>query len=272
MRRTLIGLSLAGLLAASGVALGQPSPAPASPAKPLPTGYLTAETWPAAALILPPAPATGSPREAQDQAVFKATRALQGGPRWSLAQNDVSSLPASMLRNFSCAVGVEMSAESNPRLAAMLSRMGIDAGKEVSSVKDVFKRQRPYVIAGEGDICVPKTDDLAASPDYPSGHTTWGWSVALFLAELAPDRATPILVRGRAFGESRVVCGVHSVSAIEAGRTNGAALMATWRGNPAFRADLEAARTELEAVRRTGAKPDAALCKAEAEQTARTPW
>ncbi|MFZ3007471.1 MAG: phosphatase PAP2 family protein [Phenylobacterium sp.] len=274
MRRILIGLSLTGALAAAGIALAQPVAvvAPAPTSRPLPAGYLNAQTWPDAAQILPPAPATGSAREAQDQAVFKATRALEGSPRWALAQNDVPSLPGAMLTDFSCAVGVQMSPEATPRLMTMLSRMGIDASRQVSSVKDVFKRPRPYLIAGEGAICTPKSDSLAASPDYPSGHATWGWAVALFLAELAPDRATPILVRGRAFGESRVVCGVHSVSAIEAGRLNGGAILATWRGNPDFRADLETVRAELEAVRKTSAKPDAAMCKVEAEQSARTPW
>ncbi|CAN5457451.1 phosphatase PAP2 family protein [soil metagenome] len=276
MQRILIGLSLTAVLAATGVAIAQPAPAPtavvAPTPKPLPSGYLTPQTWPDAALILPPAPASGSAREAQDQAVFKATRALEGGPRWSLAQNDVPSLPANMLKDFSCAVGVQMSPETTPKLMAMLSKMGIDASRQVSSVKDVFKRKRPYIIAGEGNICAPKSESLAASPDYPSGHATWGWAVALFLAEMTPDRATPIQVRGRAFGESRVVCGVHSVSAIEAGRTNGAALLATWRGNLTFRADMEGVRAELEALRKTGATPDAAMCKAEADQTAKTPW
>ena len=35
---------------------------------------------------------------------------------------------------------------------------------------------------------------------------------------------------------------------------------------------VEAVRAELEAVRKTGAKPDAAMCKIEAEQSAKTPW
>ncbi|MES2340117.1 MAG: phosphatase PAP2 family protein [Pseudomonadota bacterium] len=272
MSRVLIALSLTGALAVAGCAMIRPAPAPAPAPRALPTGYLTAQTWPDAAVILPPAPATGSPREAQDQAVYKASRALEGSPRWSLAQNDVPSLPANMLTDFSCAMDVQLSPQTTPRLMAMLSRMGIDASRQVSSVKDVFKRKRPYLIAGEGNICAPKSDSLAASPDYPSGHATWGWGVALILAEIAPDRATPILTRGRAFGESRVVCGVHSVSAIEAGRTNGAALVATWHGDPAFRADLEAVRAEIEAVRKAGAKPEAGACKVEAELTAKTLW
>jgi acid phosphatase (class A) len=176
-----------------------------------------------------------------------------------------------MLKDFSCAAGVQMSPETTPKLLAMLSKMGIDASRQVSSVKDVFKRPRPYIVAGEGAICAPKTDSLAASPDYPSGHATWGWAVAMFLAELAPDRATPILVRGRAFGESRVVCGVHSPSAIEAGRTNGAALFATLQGDPQFRADLEAVRLEVEAARR-GPPPAPGACAAEAALVAASPY
>jgi acid phosphatase (class A) len=175
-----------------------------------------------------------------------------------------------MLKTFSCAVGAELTSESAPKLTALLSRVGLDVGRQVASVKDVFKRKRPYLI-DEGSICVPKSEALAGSPDYPSGHATWGWAVGLILAELAPDRATPILIRGRAFGESRVVCGVHSPSAVEAGRTNGSAMIAALHGDPQFRADLEAARLEVEAARKAaGAQP--AACAAEVETLATPAW
>jgi acid phosphatase (class A) len=109
---------------------------------------------------------------------------------------------------------------------------------------------------------------LAASPDYPSGHATWGWIGGLILADLAPDRATPILVRARAFGESRAVCGVHSISAVDAARTNASAIHAVLQSDATFRADLEAARAELARARAGGPTPDVAMCKAEAELAA----
>jgi acid phosphatase (class A) len=269
MSRKFAGLAVGMILLGAGVAVAQQAPAPAAPM--LPKGYLTAAGWPDAAKILPPAPTTGSAREAQDQKVFTETRALQGGPRWALAQNDVPTMPAAMLRNFSCAVGADLTAEKAPKLVAMLTRVGMDMGGQVASVKDVFKRPRPYLIS-EGPICVDKVPALAASPDYPSGHSTWGWSVALILAELAPDRSTAILSRGRAYGESRVVCGVHSVSAVDAGRTNGAALVATLHGDPQFRADLEAARAELAALRQTPAAPETQSCSVEAELATKPAW
>lgn len=268
MRRTLMIMAGGAVLAAGGAAIAQQAAAPT----PLPavSPYLGPERWPDATKILPAAPATGSAREAQDQTVFKATRALEGQARWTLAQADVPTLPPAMLKTFSCAVGVELTPQNAPKLTAMLSKVGLDAGRQTAAGKDVFSRKRPYLI-DEGQICVPKSESLAKSPDYPSGHSTWGWSIGLILAELAPDRATPILTRARQFGESRVVCGVHSVSAVEAGRTNGASLVATLHGDPQFRADMEAARAELAEIRKAaGAAP--AACAVEAETLAKPAW
>ena len=236
----------------------------------LPLGYLAPASWPDAAKILTPPPTTGSAREAQDQSVFVATRALEGSPRWALAQNDVSSLPDAMLKNFSCAVGVDLTPQTSPKLNNMMTRIGIDAGRQVTGVKEVFKRPRPYLIT-PGNICVAKTDALAASPDYPSGHATWGWALGLILAEIAPDRATPILVRGRVFGESRVICGVHSPSAVEAGRTNAASLVAALHGNADFRQDLEGVRGEMAALRKS-APASTRACADEAALIAKAPY
>jgi acid phosphatase (class A) len=260
MKHAALGLSAVAVLLAGAAFAQQPT---------LPTGYLGPTKWPDAAKILPPAPVTGSPREGIDQAAYRGMRKLEGSPRWKLAQNDVPTAVPKMLENFSCSVGAQLSPQTTPRLAGLLSKVGLDSGQQVASVKDVFKRQRPYLIE-DGAICVEKSAALASSPDYPSGHVTWGWVVGLILTELAPDRSTPILVRARAFGESRAVCGVHSWSAVEAGRTNGAALYATLHGDAAFRSDLEAARAEIAAARKSAYAP--ATCAQEAELAAKTPW
>ena len=53
-----------------------------------PAGYLKSGAFDVLA-ILPPAPRSTDPRGVADRAIFKATRALQGSPRWALATNDV---------------------------------------------------------------------------------------------------------------------------------------------------------------------------------------
>jgi acid phosphatase (class A) len=96
---------------------------------------------------------------------------------------------------------------------------------------------------------------LRKDGSYPSGHTAIGWAWALILTEIAPDRADAILARGRAFGESRVVCNVHWHSDVVEGRFMGAAAVARLHADPAFRAELEAAISELAAARSRGLAP-----------------
>jgi acid phosphatase (class A) len=260
MRAARITLATALVLTLGGAVFAQTMPQP----------YLGPERWPDAGVILPQPPAVGSVKAAQEQAVFKATRALEGSPRWAMAQGDVPTAVTAMYRTYSCALGVELAPQSAPRLTALMSRVGLESGRQIASVKDVFKRKRPYLI-DKGAICVPASAELDASPDYPSGHSSWGWIWGLVLAELAPDRATHVLTRGRAYGDSRVVCGVHTPGAVEAGRTNGSALMAVLHGDAAFRADLEAARAEVAAARKA-AGPAPGACAAESELAAKSPY
>ncbi len=235
------------------------------------TPYLAGDRAPDTAAILPSAPLPGSVRAQADQAIFRQTRALEGSPRWTLAQNDVAEAVPAVLADFSCASQAKLGEVDAPKLAHILRRLRFDVVTAVNHPKALYDRKRPY-LQDAGDICVAKSPDLAASPDYPSGHATWGWAVGLILAELEPDRATAILGRARAFGESRVVCGVHSASAVEAGRTNAAALVAALHGDAAFRADMDAARGEMAALREKNPQQRTEACAAEAALTAKAPW
>ena len=85
----------------------------------------------------------------------------------------------------------------------------------------------------------------------------------LILTELAPDRAGPILRRGRAYGDSRFVCGAHNESAVEGGMLSASATMALVRTKPAFQQDLAAARAEIDRLRADPATPRPQGCAAE---------
>ena len=229
-------------------------------------GYL-GEAMPDTTPVVPPAPQPGSPRDEADRAIFKATRALKGTPRWDMAIVDVDE--RKIVSNMACALGAEASMFNSPKLTKVLLRVAPDLTQAVDRPKAFYSRKRPY-LTEEGEICVEKSEKLAASPDYPSGHASWGWAVGLILADLVPERAGPILQRARAFGESRVVCGVHNASSVEAGRVNGAAVVAALNSSAAFREDMEAARAELAALR-ARARPIAA-CDAEAAVLAQPAW
>ncbi len=267
-RGRFLALALAvGLLGAGQAALAQqvstaPRPDPMVPAQgPRFTGYLQPGGLDILK-VLPPAPVEGDTRYETDRRVFKDTRAWEGSARWKMASDDATAGPADMLRHFSCSVAVEMNPANAPKIMDVAQRATRDAGREMGIAKDHFQRKRPFWI-DDGNICRPRAE-LGDTYDYPSGHTTAGWTWALVLAQVAPDRASQILARGRSIGESRVVCGVHNASAVEGGRYTADAVMALVSANAEFRADVEAARLELAKLRQTGAKPDPARCEQEA--------
>lgn len=254
-----IALRVAGLGRAMALGL-LASGAPAG-AAPRFEGYLDARALETTSM-LPPAPSPGSPRDVADRAVFTATRVLEDGPRWRLARRDDDS--SRTLEALSCATGVLLTARNAPRTYALLGKVGEDAVRVTEAPKQAYRRPRPF-LRDDGPICIAKSEALRQSYDYPSGHSTWGWAVGLILAELEPDRADKILFRARAFGESRLVCGVHSFSAVEAGRVNASILVSALHGEAAFRRDLQAARREIGDARRRGPAPDPKVCKAEAD-------
>jgi acid phosphatase (class A) len=227
-------------------------------------GFLTPATLPNAISTIPPAPVAGEGRNDLDWKIFRETRALEGSDRWKLAQSDNSYLPADLVKDFSCSLGAELTAQNAPTLVTILGRTTLDAGMAAEAAKQLYRRTRPY-LHNEGNICIDKSDALSRSFDYPSGHGSLGWTASLVIAQLAPDKASAVLARGRAYGESRVVCGVHNMSAIEAARTNGAGVFAALQASPEFLEAMAMARQEIDAVRKSGAKPDAAWCAKEVD-------
>lgn len=235
-----------------------------------PVGYLAPAQLPQTTGVLPPAPQAGSARYEADRQIFKATRQLHGSPRWTLATSDAEGATPAMLRGFSCAVGVPLDAAQLPQLVNLLDRAGVDADHVNAPVKQANRRQRPFQI-DDGMVCQSKPQ-LAKSFDYPSGQATWGWTTGLILAELAPDRATDIDLRARAYADSRVICGAHNYSAIEAGAMNAAMVMAALHASPAFRQDVESARRELAGHRQAAAPIDGQQCAAERALISAAPY
>lgn len=234
---------------------------------PAESGYLS-QGEPDTVAVTPQSPAPGSVRDAADRAIFKATRSLQGSPRWALAQNDaVLTIPA-LLRDFSCAAGLDLTEQDAPALVLVWRRLYPDINAAYSAPKNLYRRPRPYM-RDDGPICVPRSKALDESYDYPSGHATFGWTWGLVLADLIPARAGSILARARAFGESRAVCGVHSASAVTEARTVGSSVFSAVQSSPAFQADMAAARRQLASL---PGSPPAPACQAQAALLAPTPW
>lgn len=213
--------------------------------------------------LIPPPPAPGSAAFALDVEVAQNTFALRDTPRFALAAADFELTVPHFIEVFSCALNTQITKENAPYLYNLLSRAFSDIGGSTYAVKNYYKRERPFQYNHE-PLAVPAARAfLEKDPSYPSGHTALGWGYALILTELAPDRENEILARGRAFGESRIVCNHHWYSDVVWGRFMGAATVARLHADPTFEADLAAAKVEYAALRAKGVPPTGD-CNAEA--------
>ncbi|WP_291921592.1 phosphatase PAP2 family protein, partial [Limnohabitans sp.] len=192
------------------------------------------------------------------------TRALRNTPRWEYAFKDVNLKFPEAAGVFSCALDMPISQEATPHLNMLLRRSLVDAGFATYRAKDHYNRKRPFAELGE-TTCAPKEEaHLSKDGAYPSGHAALGWAWGLILAGLAPDKANALVQRGHAFGDSRMVCGVHWQSDLEAGRVVGAAAVARLQADPVFQAQAQLAKAEIAAARAKGLKSDRTDCAAEA--------
>ena len=268
LRRILLVLSCVAITAGCASLERQSKLAPVPEIHPgILAGYLKPEALPNSLELLPPPPATGSAALALDEEVSRKSLALRGTPRWDLAAKDAELMFPEAAGTFSCVLGVPIIEQETPHLFMLLRRTLADAGLSTYTAKNKYQRKRPFMQNHE-PICTPKEEEgLRKDGSYPSGHTAIGWAWALLLTEIAPDRADAILARGRAFGESRNICNVHWHSDVVQGRFMGAAAVARLHADSAFRAEMAAAKAELEAVRAKGLKPTRD-CQAETDALA----
>jgi len=225
-------------------------------------GYLLPKDLPNSITLIPPFPSKDSAANAVDEEVSRKSLVLRGTSRWMLAAEDADLTFPRAARVFSCALNAPITEEDTPHLYRLLRRSLSDASLSTYPAKNYYNRPRPFLINREA-TCTPDSEShLAKSGSYPSGHTAVGWAWALILSEIVPEQSEALLARGRAFGQSRVICNVHWHSDVMEGLVMGAAVVGRLHADPAFRADLEAAKAEVAAIRKKGLKP-LRDCKAE---------
>lgn len=219
---------------------------PAAPAlTPKAAGYLKESDLDGKTVVGPP-PAAGSPHDRADHENYDQTRSLAGTERWKTAIQDNDLWQGGAMKRVACTLGVDITPAQTPATYKMLHKLELDVRTLGTPAKDFYNRKRP-AIGNDKPVCVPREPWMTTNASYPSGHAMTLWSWALVLTEARPDKATELLKLGREGGESRVICGVHFPTDIEAGRTLGAGMVARLHADAAFMADLAAAKQELTA-------------------------
>ena len=219
-------------------------------------GYLPPESVPDSLRLLPPPPSQGSLAHDLDMANAESTFPLQSSPRWEVAAIDANLNFPAAAAIYSCTLGVPITKDGTPRLYTLLRRTLSDAGLATYRAKNNYQRPRPFMVNGK-PICTPEEETmLRGDGSYPSGHTAAGWAWALILSEIAPERRDAILARGVEYGKSRYMCNVHWLSDVQASQVIASGTVAQLHNDPIFRADLRAARAEVQAMRSQGLAPN----------------
>ena len=185
-------------------------------------GYLSKEEFPNSLALLPPPPKTNSLTQQNDVDINKKALALRNTDRWKQAAIDSNLLVPKVATVYSCAADVDINEKNTPTLYKLLQKSMVDIGSSPYKAKEAYQRTRPFMENGQ-DICnltaeeqkqygllyqEPKSS-LEKDGSYPSGHSAIGWGWALIMSEIVPQRKDHILLRGRTYAESRVVCNIH---------------------------------------------------------------
>ena len=155
------------------------------------------------------------------------------------------------LELFAKVLGAQFDLAKLPLTAKLMDEVDNDQAVTANIAKRYFLRNRPWAIDPSLVACDYKPN-AAPLTSYPSGHATLSYSTGYILAALMPEKAQVILDRAQEYAYSRVVCGAHYPSDLEASHVLATALAMRMMENPAFHAQFDAARGELRAAGLTG--------------------
>lgn len=208
--------------------------------------------------LLPPPPEAGSILFLYDKARYDWGKLQRDTPRGDQAAQDARLSGDGVPFAFSEAFGIEISKEKTPEIHKLIINMREDAGDLATRhAKKYYMRIRPFSFFKEMTCNPEQQKELSTNGSYPSGHTSIGWATALVLAEINTDRQNEILKRGFEMGQSRVICGYHYQSDVDAARIVASAVVARLHANSDFMKQLKKAKAEFSKLQKEGAvKPN----------------
>lgn len=150
-----------------------------------------------------------------------------------------------IIREFSEPFGLQISKEETPEIYKVLREGTATCDSICTFPKRYYMRKRPFMRFNEATLYPADEPALRKNGSYPSGHTLLGWSSALLLSEINPDRADTLLARGYMYGESRVIVGAHWQSDVDAARLAASAAYARLHTSERFLEQMRLARQEF---------------------------
>ncbi len=150
-----------------------------------------------------------------------------------------------ILEEFEDAFGMKITKEDTPEIYKVLLEGTATCDSICTKPKREYRRRRPFMVFNEQTLTPEDEESLRRNGSYPSGHTLLGWSSALLMMEINPDRANEILARGYRYGENRIVVGAHWQSDTDAARLAASVAYARLHTSERFLEQMKKARKEF---------------------------
>ncbi len=215
--------------------------------------FLQIDNVPNSLKILPGPPDAGSIQFLYDRARYDWGKSIRNTERGEQAFQDARVDGQHLPDAFSEAFGININPQETPEIYKLIVGMREDAGDLATrNAKEYYNRTRPYSYFNENTCNPEQQAELSTNGSYPSGHASIGWATALVLSEINPDRINEILDRGFQMGESRVICGYHFQSDVDAGRITAAGVVARLHAHQPFLDQLNRAKKEFETLKKRG--------------------
>lgn len=174
----------------------------------------------------------------------------QDSVRAAIAIRDAVYGLKTIINEFSEPFGLQISEEDTPKIYYLL-KVGLASTDSICTIpKRHYMRMRPFMKMKEPTLTPWDEASLSRNGSFPSGHTILGWSAALLLSEINPERADTLLARGLMYGESRVIVGAHWQSDVDAGVLAASVAYGKLHTSKRFQKDMKRARKEFHEIMR----------------------
>ena len=212
--------------------------------------YFTQGEMPDMMVFLPGPPDSTSVAFMNDVARYYWGKEMRKDPeRAAQAIRDAVYGLETILTEFEEAFGMKITKEDTPEIYKVLLEGTASCDSICTKPKREYMRRRPFMVFNEPTLTPEDEEALRKNGSYPSGHTLLGWSSALLMTEINPDRATEILARGYRYGENRLVVGAHWQSDTDAARLAASAAYARLHTSERFLEQMKKAREEYQRLK-----------------------
>ena len=233
-------------------------------------GFLTKEELPNSYKILPAPPLTPTPDKiktirtpafAQDTIISEKMYYTNGNSRpkffnnqtiiesrLEVAKNDANKTTEYFLQIFIDPLNIKQEDKVKIKRETydIIAKVILDANNSAKKAKQKFHRVRPYYFYSKPSCTGDDSQSEKRELSYPSGHAVRGMTVARVLAKILPNEyRQQLFARGIVYGDSRVICGAHWQSDVDASRVLSGFVITKLQKNGTYKHDIAHAKSKI---------------------------